>query len=222
MTITGTAASTRTLVGSTITNSSTVNGGGLALTITGNAVIDGDLSNITNLSISGTSSIGGNITTTGTQTYTGAVTITGTAATRTLTNTSSAITFSSTVDSTALAANSLTFGAGTGTATFTGAVGGASNGALGTITNASGQTLIFSDAVSATTIANYGTLLFNATAAKTISPAITDNGTTTVQVINSANSVAPGVITFSGNVAADTITIGNTTYAGLHKWCYQS
>ena len=63
------------------------------------------------------------------------------------------------------------------------------------------------------TIANYGTLLFNATSAKTISPVITDNGTTTIQVINSANG-APGIITFSGNVAADTITIGTTTNAG--------
>ncbi|NBQ00388.1 MAG: hypothetical protein EBU44_03725, partial [Proteobacteria bacterium] len=63
------------------------------------------------------------------------------------------------------------------------------------------------------TIANYGTLLFQASSAKTVSAAITDNGTTTIQVINSADG-APGIITFSGNVAADTITIGTTTKAG--------
>ena len=39
------------------------------------------------------------------------------------------------------------------------------------------------------------------------------SGATTIQVINSADG-APGIITFSGNVAADTITIGTTTKAG--------
>ena len=106
----------------------------------------------------------------------------------------------------------LTFGTGSGNATFAGAVGNTFN--LGTITNIAGQTLTFSDAVTANTIANYGTLLFDSSSAKTVSSAITDNGTTTLQIINSANDVAPGVITFSGNVAADTVTIGSTTKGG--------
>ncbi|NBQ46771.1 MAG: hypothetical protein EBU39_04200, partial [Proteobacteria bacterium] len=170
------------------------------------------ISNGTTLDISGTSSIGANITTSGTQTYTGAVTLT---ASPTLTTTANTITFSSTVNAADATDRDLTFGTGTGTVTFTGAVGTSFN--LGTITNASGQQLTFSGDVTANTIANYGTLLFNASSAKTISPAITDNGTTTIQVINSADG-APGIITFSGNVAADTITIGTTTKAGSAKF----
>ena len=126
-------------------------------------------------------------TTSGTQTYTGAVTL---STSPTLTTTSNTITFSSTVNSDSTT-RSLTFGAGSGNAVFTGAVG--NSAALGTITDIAGQTLTFSDAVTATTIANYGTLLFNATSAKTISPAITDNGTTTIQVIDSTDG-APGII----------------------------
>ena len=85
--------------------------------------------------------------------------------------------------------NYLTFGSGTGTVTFTGAVGGAVSGELGIITNAENQQLTFSDGVAAIRIDNYGTLLFNASTAKTISPAITDNGagTTTIQVIDSTD-----------------------------------
>jgi hypothetical protein len=80
---------------------------------------------------------------------------------------------------------------------------------LGTITNASGQQLTFSDAVTATTIANYGTLLFNATSAKTIAANIQDGAstaasnsvTTEIQVINSlTTNGTPGVITFSGTL----------------------
>ena len=115
------------------------------------------------------------------------------------------------VNATDAADRDLTFGTGTGTATFTGAVGTTNN--LGTIINASGQQLTFSDAVTATTIANYGTLLFNATSAKTITPAITDNGTTTVQVISNTDSNI-SLITFSGNIAADTITVGSSAKAG--------
>jgi hypothetical protein len=202
-----------TLAGSTITNSSTITGATFSLTETGNSVINGAISGVNIFSVSGTTTLGANVSTTGTQTYTGAVTVTGTAATRTITTTADTITFGSTVDSSALGANNLTFGAGSGNAVFTGAVGGATNGATGTITGIASQQLTFSDGVAATTIANYGTLLFQASSDKTVSAAITDNGTTTIQVINSADG-APGIITFTGNVAADTITIGTTTKAG--------
>ena len=154
----------------------------------------------------GTTAInGGSVRTTGAQTYNDNVTL-GADTTLTALTTSFAGTLGSTTS-----ARDLTFGAGSGNVTFTGTVG--SGTALDVINNIAGQTLTFSDAVTATTIANYGTLLFNATSAKTISPAITDNGTTTIQVINSADG-APGIITFSGKVAADTITIGTTTNAG--------
>ncbi|NCZ72925.1 MAG: hypothetical protein EBY10_05545, partial [Actinobacteria bacterium] len=197
-----------------ITLSGTINGGyTLDLNTTGTTTLSGTVGATTALTslttnTGGTTAInGGSVKTTGVQTYNDAVTL---GADTTLTTTGSAITFASTVDSSSGAKN-LTFATGTGTATFTGAVGGTT--ALGTITNASGQQLTFSDAVTATTIANYGTLLFQASSAKTVSANITDNDTTTIQVINSADG-APGIITFSGNVAADTITIGTTSKAG--------
>jgi hypothetical protein len=65
----------RTLTGSIINNVSTLNGGGFDLTITGNADVDGAITNVANLSVSGTSDLGANFTTSGTQTYTGAVTL---------------------------------------------------------------------------------------------------------------------------------------------------
>ena len=207
----------RTLKGSTITTQGTL-GGAFALTITGNAVFGNSAADdvvLTGsdkaLEVSGTTTIvTDTITTSGTQTYTGAVTLN---TSTTLTAASDTITFSSTVNAADTTDKDLTFGSGTGTVTFTGAVGAVSTN-LGTITNIASQTLIFSDAVTATTIANYGTLLFNASSAKTISSNITDNGTTVLQVINSGNGVAPGIITFSGNIVADTITIGTTANAG--------
>ena len=201
----------RTLAGSTI-QTVAVNGA-QNLTITGNLDLNGAITQVAVFAVSGTTDLGANVTTTGTQTYSGAVTISGSTVTRTLTTSADTITFSNTLNSSASAGNHLTFGSNTGTATFTGAVGGATNGTLGTITNIASQTLIFSDAVTATTIANYGTLLFNATSAKTISSNITDNNTTVLQVINSADN-APEIITFSGNIVADTITIGTTVKAG--------
>ena len=77
-------AGTRTLQGTTVTMSA-ITGAGRALTITGNAVFNGAVSDVTTLNVSGTSTIGANITTTGAQTYTGAVTLGGGA--RTLTGT---------------------------------------------------------------------------------------------------------------------------------------
>ncbi|NDE84348.1 MAG: hypothetical protein EB044_06305, partial [Actinobacteria bacterium] len=197
----------------TLTLSGTIDGGqALTITNTGTVALNGNVgagTALTSISVSGASSIGANITTSSTQNYTGAVTLT---TSPTLTTTSSAITFSSTVNSSG-SARDLTFGAGSGNATFTGAVG--TTLALGTITNIAGQTVTFSDAVTATTIANYGTLLFNATSAKTISAAITDNDTTIIQVINSLTTdVAPGIITFSGTVATDTLTIGSGSSGG--------
>jgi hypothetical protein len=67
----------RTLTGSTIHTQSTLTGGCNALAIAGGADIDGALSGITTLSISGASNLGADIMTTGIQTYTGAVTLSG-------------------------------------------------------------------------------------------------------------------------------------------------
>ncbi|NDA96229.1 MAG: hypothetical protein EBY03_08940, partial [Actinobacteria bacterium] len=157
-----------------------------AIQITGTSAaldLNAAITNASSLSVSGASDLGANVTTSGTQTYTGAVTL---SASPTLTTTSNTITFSSTVNAVDATDRDLTFGSGSGNVIFTGAVGTTYN--LGTITDIAGQTLTFSDAVTANTIANYGTLLFNANAAKTISPAITDNGTTTIQVISNTDS----------------------------------
>ncbi|MBU3608919.1 glycine-rich domain-containing protein, partial [Polynucleobacter nymphae] len=121
VTLTGTGA-TRTLQGTTITTSSTIAGGANSLTITGNAVLNGAVTGVTNLSVSGTTSLGADISTSGTQTYTGAVTISG--GDRVLTATNNAILFSSTINSdAALTPRSLTILAGSGNTTFSGAVG---------------------------------------------------------------------------------------------------
>ncbi|MBU3608906.1 filamentous hemagglutinin N-terminal domain-containing protein, partial [Polynucleobacter nymphae] len=84
----------RTLTGTTITTNG-ITGGSNGLTITGAGVFNGAVTGVTNLSVSGSSSLGGDITTTGTQQYTGPVTLTGTGATRTLQG--SAITIGSTL-----------------------------------------------------------------------------------------------------------------------------
>ncbi|WP_396189587.1 beta strand repeat-containing protein, partial [Flavobacterium sp.] len=89
------------LTGTSATFNSTVAGGANALTITGNAVFNGSLSNVTDLSVSGTTTINAaSVATSGTQAYTGAVTVsTGTTVTANVLTTSSTI---------AAAANNLT------------------------------------------------------------------------------------------------------------------
>ncbi|NBT38678.1 MAG: hypothetical protein EBT01_02955, partial [Proteobacteria bacterium] len=62
VTVSGTGP--RTLQGTTITNSSTLNGGGIALAITGNSSIGGAITSVTNFSVSGTTGIGANVSTT--------------------------------------------------------------------------------------------------------------------------------------------------------------
>jgi len=64
------------LNGSTITAASTVDGGGNGLEIIGDAILQDAVGNVTNLSVSGTSSLGANVSTSGTQVYGGAVTLT--------------------------------------------------------------------------------------------------------------------------------------------------
>ena len=84
------------------------------------------------------------------------------------------------------------------------------------INNAASTTATFSDNVTAT-ITNSGTLLFNATDAKTVTGTIAEaaeGDTTEIKVINSANGEAPSVVTFTNTVAADTLTVGTTSKAG--------
>ena len=68
----------RTLTGSTVNFGAAVTGTtSHDLIITGNLDLDGALTSVVDLSVSGTSNLGANVTTSGTQTYTGATTLSG-------------------------------------------------------------------------------------------------------------------------------------------------
>jgi hypothetical protein len=224
VTLTGTGA-TRTLQGSTVTTSSTIAGGTNSFTITGNAVFSGAITGVTNLSVSGTSSIGANITTTGTQGYTGAVTL---ASPVTLTTTNNLITFSSTVDSDSSTARNLTTSVGNNGVTFTGAVGGSQG--LGNISLTGTGTTTFSSTVAAASLiqnSTSGTTAINGASinttggAQTYNNAVTLGGsdnkalTATTVTFNSTVSGAFGLaITGNavfGNETTDTVTISGSS-----------
>jgi hypothetical protein len=75
----------RTLTGTTINTASTIAGGGNNLSIVGNADIDGVLSNVGSLSVSGTTAASVDVTTTNNQTYASTLSLSG--GDRTLTGT---------------------------------------------------------------------------------------------------------------------------------------
>ncbi len=108
------------MTATTVTFTSTVDGGANSLAVAGIASFGGAVTNMTTLSVSGTSTISANITTTSTQAYTGAVTL---GASTTLTTTNSAVTFSSTVNGTTAGMQSLTIAQGSGAVTFSSTVG---------------------------------------------------------------------------------------------------
>ena len=112
----------RTLTGTTVNFGNTVTGtGSHDLIVTGNLDLDGALTSVVDLSVSGTSNLGANVTTSGTQTYTGAVTLSTDV---TLTTTDSNVTFSSTVDGDGTARDLIIDTNGTtGTILFDGLVG---------------------------------------------------------------------------------------------------
>ena len=79
--------------------------------------------------------------------------------------------------------------------------------------NAANKTATFSDAVTAN-ITNAGTLLFNTSTNKSVTGTISEgDGTTEIKVIDSADG-APATVTFTGTVAADTLTVGTSSKAG--------
>jgi hypothetical protein len=111
------------ITATTVTLGGTVTGAGHSLTITGNAVFNGIVSNVATLSVSGISTINADIDTTGAQTYTGAVTVNGD---RTFTaNGGELITFGSTVGSSDATPRALTIN--NANVQFDGAAGGAGN-----------------------------------------------------------------------------------------------
>ncbi|NCX68746.1 MAG: hypothetical protein EBW93_06490, partial [Betaproteobacteria bacterium] len=147
------------------------------------------------------------------------------------------VTFSSTVDSDAIGTKrDLTLTLGSGSATFSGIVGTTSladitlnssatfNTALtaDNLTIAANKTATVKDDVTiASTIALSGssTLAVLNASTMTIAGTITDTGTgNTISVNDSTASAAPDEVTFSGTVAADTLTIGSSTTAGKAKF----
>jgi autotransporter-associated beta strand protein len=225
-----------------ITLGGTVNGGySLTVNTTGNTTFTLAVGNTTALTTlttnaSGTTYInGGAITTSSTQTYNDAVVL---GADTTLTTTDSNITFNSTVDSdSAGTKRNLTLTLGTGSATFSGIVGttsladitlnsNATFNAAVTATNltiaASKTATVKDDVTIASTIALSGssTLTVLNASTMTVAGTITDTGTGNTISVNDSNATnaAPDEVTFSGTVAADTLTIGSTTTAGKAKF----
>ena len=221
----------RILQGSTVNFGGTITGtGSHDLTVTGNLDLDDAMTSVVDLSVSGTSNLGADITTTGTQTYKNAVTLTGDT---TLATSNSNISFNSTVNSDAIGTKrDLTLTLGSGSASFTGIVGATSladitlnssatfNAAVtaDNLTIAVNKTVtVKDDATITSTIALSGssTLAVNNASAITIAGNITDTGSGNIISVNDSDaSAAPNQVTFSGTVAADSLTVGTTTTAG--------
>ncbi|PJI76626.1 autotransporter-like protein, partial [Polynucleobacter brandtiae] len=170
--------------------------GAYGLAITGNAVFGSTITNVIDLSVSGTTSIAANITTSGTQAYTGAVTLTGSGATRTLQG--STITASSTI---AGGANALTI---TGNAVFGGVITGVTNLAI------SGTTSIGANTTTT------GTQTYTGAVVLTGTPITLTTTNSTVLFSSTVNSAANVGNTAS---AANALTVstgsGNVTFTGV-------
>ena len=226
-------------------NSGTVNfvsalSGDNNVTVTGAADIDGAITDIAVLAISGASNIGANITTSGTQTYTGAVTL---SAAVTLTTSSDVITFEDTVNSANSTRRNLTLATG-GNSTeinFDGIVGGSQAVGAIAITGALDLNAAITDATSLSVsgVSNLGADV-TTTGTQTYSAATTLSGAartlegSTIQTttINGAQNLAItgnldlngiiggssaiGVFSVSGtsNLGANVTTTGTQTYAG--------
>ncbi|WP_262965172.1 filamentous hemagglutinin N-terminal domain-containing protein, partial [Methylobacter psychrophilus] len=192
-----------TLTGSIITTNGTVGGGSHSLHVIGDAVFGNQVTDIvtglTTLEVTGATIINTDtVNSADAQTYTGAVTL-GTSTT--LTATDDPILFSSTVNSSASAANALTINAGIGAVTFTGAVGGAANGTLGALAvNSTGATIFNGAVTAASVITNVGgTVAING-------GAITTSGIQTYgeNATLGANTILSGAgITFTGSLKSD-------------------
>ncbi|NDA16025.1 MAG: hypothetical protein EBZ14_12465, partial [Gammaproteobacteria bacterium] len=201
---------------------------------TGALDLDAAITSATSLSVSTTSNLGANVTTSSTQTYTGAVTL---SVDTTLTTTNSNVTFSSTVDSdAALTKRDLTLTLGSGSATFSGIVGSTTLADMtlnssatfaaaltaDNLTIAASKTATVKDDVtiaSNITLSGSSTLEVLNASTMSIAGTIVDSGDSNTISVNDSNaSAAPSEVTFSGTVAADTLTIGSATTAGKAKF----
>ena len=150
-----------TLTGSTITNSGTVTGNSNALTITGNAVVAGVISGVSNYAVSGTASLGADLSTTGTQTYGDAVTLVAPTVTLASTGVGAAgdITFLGTLDGASTGAQALIVNTGGGgTTTFSQAVG-AKTALSSIVTDVAGEVAINGGSVTTTGTQTYNELV---------------------------------------------------------------
>ncbi|WP_201492785.1 filamentous hemagglutinin N-terminal domain-containing protein, partial [Rubrivivax sp. A210] len=188
-----------TLQGSTVTNAAALTGAGHALTVTGDAVVGGAISGVSNLAVSGSTAVGADVGTTGTQAYTGAVSLTQNA---TLASSGAGaagdIAFASTVDGAkTLAVNSA------GTVSFGAAVGGTT--ALTSLaTDAGGSTAINGGSVRTSGTQSYG-------------DAVALGADTTLQgsTVTNAAAIAGNAhaLTVTGNAVVDAAISGVTSYA---------
>jgi hypothetical protein len=214
-----TLTSNTVLTGTTVTTNSTVAGGGNSLTVTGNAVVNGAISDVTNYAVSGTSTLAANVSSSGTQTFTGAVTLTQDV---TLASSGSgAITFSGTVDG----AKSLVVDTA-GTTTFGGVVGG-TTALTSIVTDAAGTVAINGGAVTTT-----GTQTYNENMTLGANTTLTGSTITTAGTVTgggnslgvTGNAVIGGAVSgvadleVTGTTAVNTgsiTTAGSQTYGGL-------
>ncbi|GHV19571.1 hypothetical protein FACS189494_01530 [Spirochaetia bacterium] len=181
-----------------------ITGGGYDLTVTGDTVFGGAVSNVAVLQVNSTSTIGADITTTGAQTYTGAVTLGDNIALDAGTNT---LTFTAGIPTGA--GKNLTI---TGTPIFSGAVTNAGVvNITGNATFAGAVTGTTSLSVSGTTAINTSTI--TTTGAQTYTGAVTLGANATI----SANAVTFGntldgaqTLSITGDVTFDG-PVGNST-----------
>jgi hypothetical protein len=207
-----------TLTGSTVTFSSTLDGGGSSLNLASgtDAVFNGAVSNMTTLTVTGNTTIGGTtITTTGAQNYNGAVNLTVGASTLTVSG-GGTVTFGSSV---AGGAHNLTLGPSTN-GTFTGPVSNVAALAVGGNSTFNGTVSAGSVSVTGTTAINGGSVTTTGTQSYTglvTLGAATSLGDTTATFVNGiaggTNSLSiTGGAAFDGNVSGiTTLSVSGNT-----------
>ncbi|MDC0417560.1 autotransporter-associated beta strand repeat-containing protein [Candidatus Pelagibacter sp.] len=170
----------RTLTASTVTLNA-VTGRSNALTITGNLDLDGAVSGLTNMSVSGTSNIGADVTTTGTQSYTGTTTVSA----------SSTLNGTEITAAAAVLNNNLNI-TNSSSSSFTGAISGTGNltkAGSGTLTLSGTNSYTGDTTISAGTLTVSGTLS-NSTTVSVASGAIYDvDATDTIASVDGAGTV---------------------------------
>ncbi|MDC0460866.1 autotransporter-associated beta strand repeat-containing protein [Candidatus Pelagibacter sp.] len=170
----------RTLTASTVTLNA-VTGGSNALTVTGNLDLDGAVSGVTNMLVSGTSNIGADVTTTGTQSYTGTTTVSA----------SSTLNGTEITAAAAVLNNNLNI-TNSSSSSFTGAISGTGNltkAGSGTLTLSGTNSYTGNTTISAGTLTVSGTLS-NSTTVSVASGAIYDvDATDTIASVDGAGTV---------------------------------